>query len=395
MSVSKKISALSSLLILLFAGNSFAANSFDDAFKQASTSGQLRIGYISVAPDVAGNPTTTGAAFGGEIKMETAKWNRLQFAIAPYFVEKMDALSGDATTNKLNTDFLDANSQAFVYLGEAYINYAFNNGSVRIGRQKLDNPFINTDDIRMFSNTFNASWLNVEISKALTLEAGIVSSWAGFDSATATSGQDKFKTASNDGVTALGLNYKQSENFSGQAWYYSFDKSYSLLYADVNYTAGNLELGAQFGNYTEANNSGIAGNVLGASVTYSTGPFTFGAVINSGTNETGKSADLGLGGGNYYAAMDETTIAGLNDAMAHVLSFEYAATDKFTAALAMGHFEDNGKATNIDETDIVLGYSMNELLNLEFVYAIVDNKGNPTDAGTNFSRQFARATYIF
>ena len=367
------------------------AGSFDDAFKNAKTTGQLRFGYVSVMPDVAGNSTTTGAAVGGEIKFETAKWNNVQFAVAPYFVEKLDALTGD-TAADINSDYFNSSNEGYAYVGEAYVNYDFGKGGVRLGRQKLDNPFINTDDIRMFSNTFNAAWLNVNLSKSLTLEAGMVSTWAGFDSG---SSQEKFKKASSDGVTAIGANYKHSDSLAAQAWYYSFDQSFSLIYADATYTMGAFEFGAQVGNFTEAKASGTDGSVIGASISYATGPFTFGAVINSGANDTGKSASNGLGGGNFYAAMDEMTIAGLNDVQASVFSFEYAASDKFTAGVALGHFEDNGKASNIDETDVILGYSVKDNLSIEFVHTMVDNKANQTDTGTNFSRQTARVTYTF
>lgn len=377
---------------LLIAGLSSTvhATSIDNAFKKASTSGQLRFGYISVAPDAAG-PTTTGAVIGGEIKFETAKWNRLQLAIAPYFAEKIDSLTGDAASSEINGEYFDANNESFAYLGEAYVNYAFKNGSVRVGRQKLDNPFINTDDIRMFSNTFNAAWLNMDISKSLSLELGQVSSWAGFDSSDLGS-QEKFKRASNDGVMALGLNYAHSDALSAQAWYYNFDKDYSLLYADATYSMGDLELGVQFGSYSEDNASSTTdGSVIGASITYSTGPFTLAAVMNSGSNDDGKSASLGLGGGNYYAAMDESTIDGLNDAKAQVLSVEYAASDKFTAAVAVGHFENNDQSTDIDETNLILGYSVSDSLSLEFVHTEVDD----LDPANDFSRQTARATYTF
>jgi len=379
--------------LILGLATTVQATSFDDAFKNAKTSGQFRFGYISSAPDVAGLKTTYATAFGGELKFETAQWNNIQFAVAPYFVEKLDALTGDANNGELNTDFFNSKGKAFAYIGEAYINYDFTKGGLRLGRQKLDNPFINTDDIRMFSNTFNAVWLNMNLSNSLTLQTGLVSSWAGFDST-----QDRFSKASNDGVTALGVNYKQSNALSTQAWYYNFDKEYSLLYADVTYTTGGFELGAQVANYTEAKSTGTKnadGSVIGMSVSYSTGPFTFAAVMNSGANATGRSADLGLGGGGFYAAMDETTIAGLNNVQSRIFSFGTAVSDKFAVSVVHGHFEDNAKATNIDETDILLGYSVKDNLNIEFVHAMVDNKGNQADAGTNFSRQTARVTYTF
>ncbi|MCW8987613.1 MAG: OprD family outer membrane porin [Gammaproteobacteria bacterium] len=373
---------------LLIAGlsNTTQAASIDEAFKNASTSGQLRFGYISLSPDAAGSQTTTGAAIGGELKFETAKWNNFQLAFAPYFSENIDILSGDTTTGKLNTDFLSRRGTSFAYLAEAYVHYEFNNGFIRLGRQKLDNPFINTDDIRMFSNTFSAGWLNVNLSKSLTLEAGHVNTWAGFDSE-----KDLFSKASDEGVSALGLNYKHSENLSTQGWYYHFDQNYSLLYADMSYSMGKLELAAQFGSYSEDNSSGTDGSVVGASITYSIGPFTLSAVMNSGSNDDGKSADLGLGGGNYYAAMDESTISGLNDAEAYVLSVEYAASDSFTAAVAAGHFENNDQSTRIDETNLILGYSVSDSLNLELIHTTVDDAGSAND----FSRQTARVTYSF
>jgi len=377
---------LTSALLITGLSVTAQAATLDDAFKKGSISGQLRLGYISNSPDTAGSQTTTGGAMGGEIKFETAKWNRFQMALAPYFVEKVDALTGDGT--KLNGDFFDANNESYAYLGEAYLTYTFNSGSLRYGRQKLDTPFINTDDIRMFSNTFTSAWLNMALSKSLTLDVGQVSTWAGFDSG---SSQEDFKRASNDGVSALGLTYNYSDNLSTQAWYYNFDKAYSLLYADATYSMGALEFGVQLGSYSEDNASGTDGTVVGASITYSTGPLTLAAMMNSGSNDDGKSASLGLGGGNYYAAMDESTIDGLNDAKAHVLSAEYAVSESFTAGVAVGHFENNDASTKIDETNVVLGYSASDTFNVEFIHTTVDD----VDPANDFSRQTLRATYSF
>ena len=195
---------ITSLFLISSLGGAHAAGSFDDAIKNAKTSGQFRLGYISVNPDVAGSKTTSGTGFGGQIKLETEQWKGMQFAISSYFSEKLEALSGDNTTNTLNSDFLNSNSKSYAYLGEAYANYAFNNGSMRFGRQQLDNPFINTDDIRMHPNTFTAIWLNMALSENLTLDAGRVTQMAGFDAGS----PDRFIRISNEGVSALGLTYK-------------------------------------------------------------------------------------------------------------------------------------------------------------------------------------------
>jgi len=381
---------MASLIISTMSVPVHAAVSFDQAIKEGATSGQFRLGYISSKPDTAGAKTTSATAIGGKIKFETAEWKRMQFAISPYFSEKIESLSGDKANSELNTDFFDSNGDSYAYLGEAYVNYSFSNGSVRFGRQTLDNPFINTDEIRMHPNTFRALWVNMKLSDNLTLDAGLVTQMAGFDSG---GSQDKFKRVSNDGVSALGLTYKMKAHHSFQAWYYDFNDQYSQAYLDAAYENGHFSAGLQYSKYDEVNNSNINGSVWGVTASYTLADFTFALAINESSNDAGESASLGLGGGNYFAAMDEMTIGDLTNAAAQVVSVEYAATENFTASLAVGQFEDDNKTTtDTSETDFVLGYSVNEKLNVEFVHAVVDNKA---DASASFSRNFARVNYNF
>ena len=389
----KKIITASVLLSSMAAIPSVnAAESFNDAIKKSTTSGQFRLGYISVDPGVAGVNTTRGNAFGGILKFETEKWKRMQFAIAPYFSERIKTYSGKNAQNTLNSDFLNSNGESYVYLGEAYINYAFKKGSLRGGHQKLDNPFINTDDIRMHPNTFSALWLNMSVSDNLQLDTGRVTQMAGFDAGS----PDKFIGVSNDGVSALGLTYKMKAHHTFQGWYYDFNDQYSQYYFDAAYANGNFSAGLQYSKYNEVKASGTAGNVYGITANYAMGPITLGLAINQGSNAANKSASLGLGGGSYFASMEEMTIGGLTNAEATVVSAEYAVSEKFNIRLAVGHFEDSGKATaDTDETDLVLSYALLEQMDAQFVYTLVDNKAAPTDKATNFSRQIARMSYNF
>ena len=366
------------------------ATSFDDSIKNAKTSGQVRLGYISVEPESAGSKTSSATAIGGKLKFETASWNGLQFAIAPYFSEKLESLSGDPANNELNTDFLDSNGDSYAYLGEAYVNYTLSKGSVRIGRQTLDTPFINTDEIRMHPNTFRALWLNMGLSNNLVLDAGFVTQMAGFDSG---GSQEQFKNASNDGVSALGLTYKMKAHHTFQAWYYDFDGKYNQTYLDAAYANGNFQAGLQYSQYSEMNNSNTNGSVWGLTAQYALSDFIFSYAINKSSNRAGESISLGLGGGNYFAAMDEMTIGGLTNVAAQVVSVEYAASQSLTARVALGQFDDDNKATtDTSETDFALAYNVNEKLDIEFVHAIVKNKA---DTSKSFSRNFARVNYNF
>ena len=385
----KTLKYLTALSIGLSSGASYAT-SFDESIKNAKTSGQVRLGYISVEPESSGSKTTSATVIGGKLKFETANWNGLQFAIAPYFSEKLASLSGNPANNELNTDFLDSKGNSYAYLGEAYVNYTFNQGSVRIGRQTIDTPFINTDEIRMHANTFRALWLNMGLSDNLVLDAGFVTQMAGFDSGDS---QDQFKNASNDGVSALGLTYKMKAHHTFQGWYYDFNGKYSQTYLDAAYANGNFQAGLQYSQYSEVKNSNTNGSVWGITAQYALSDFTFAYAMNKSSNNAGESVSLGLGGGNYFAAMDEMTIGGLTNVKAQVVSVEYAASQSLSARVALGQFEDENKATtDTGETDFALAYNVNEKLDIEFVHAIVKNKA---DTSKSFSRNLARVSYNF
>ena len=369
------------------------AKDFGAALKNTSVSGLVRAGYINVNPDVAGNKSTSATAIGVQLKLETGIWHGLQVGVAPYVVEKISGLSGDESDNELNGDFFDKTNDSYTYIGEAYINYSRGAGSLRIGRQLLDNPFINTDDIRAHPNTFDAVWLNYRFSDALKIEAGKVKRWAGFDSGAS---QEKFKKASNDGVVAVGASYQLNQNQAYQAWYYDFDKSHQQVYFDMSYTRGDLEAGFQYSNFNESSNSSVDGAVYGVRVAYTMDKLSLNAAINEVSNGSGQSVSNGLGGGNFFTSMDELTIDGITDASSYLIGADYSVTDDLSISLAFGHFEDGKKVTSdIDETDFVVNYAINDKTDVEYIYADVSNDAASTDVDTNFKRQVLRVNYHF
>lgn len=390
-----KVSDLKKILLfpLLFSISQIQANDFGSAIKNTSVSGLVRAGYINVNPDIAGNKTTSATAIAAQLKLETGIWHGLQIGVAPYVVQKISDLSGDKSDNELNGDFFDRTNDSYAYLGEAYLNYSRGAGSLRIGRQLLDNPFINTDDIRSHPNTFDAVWLNYRFSDALNIEAGKVKRWAGFDSGAS---QEKFKKASNDGVVAIGASYQLNQNQAYQAWYYDFDNSHQQVYFDLSYTRGDLEAGFQYSNFNESNNSSVDGAVYGVSIAYTIDKLSLNAAFNEVSNGGGQSVSNGLGGGNFFTSMDELTIDGINDASSYLIGADYSVSDNLSISLAFGHFKDGKKITSdIDETDLVVNYAINDKTDVEYIYADVSNDAAPADVDTNFKRQVLRVNYQF
>ena len=367
--------------------------SLDQAITQGTTELFLRLAYISSNPDLPSANTTYATGVGGVIKYETGRWKNFNIAVGAYFSEKIGGLSGDPADGKLNTDFFDENGDSYAYLGEAYIDYAWSNGSLRWGRQQIDSPFINTDNIRMLPHTYEALWIRYDPSELLHLEGGYTSKWAGF-----ASGGDpgQFKQVGEDGIYALGAIYQLKPTHNLQAWYYDFTGSYQLLYTDVMYTQNDLGLGVQFADYSEENNSGIDGIAWGVMASYNLENIIVVLAYNQSVNDPGKTVSVGLCGcGAFFTSLDETNIAGKTDASAYMFALEYSISEQFVVSVAYGHFEDlNKTTTDIDEFNLILAYQLNDRFDMEFIYADVSNNAQPNDTDTNFSRQLLRVNYL-
>ena len=375
---------------LVFLLQNSIATGLDEAIKNGTTTGLFRLAWIKNTPEVSGSNTTMATAFGGKLKLETRPWQQWQFALAPFFSEKVIPLSGNPSTGELNGDFFDSDGNSFAYLGEAYLHYAFTHGSLRLGRQQLDNPFLNIDEIHILPNTFTAAWLKMALTPSLQLDSGVVTHWAGFDSGQSI---DSFKPLAGNGAFVAGLNYSNDESLSLQGWFYHFDREYSLLYADISYTLSALQLAAQLGHYTEINASGTAGDVIGFQLAWNTGAWTLGTAINAGYTAAGKSLSNGLGGGSFYTSIHDTTIEALENPRAWLVSVDYALSAQFTASIIHGHFK--GKVNNINEVNLVLRYHLKENFSLDFTAAWVKNNGKLNEADTNFNRGLLRASYNF
>ncbi|MCK4707519.1 MAG: OprD family outer membrane porin [Gammaproteobacteria bacterium] len=384
-----------------------AESDFHQAWKGGQTSGQIRLGYISSDPDVAGNTTTDATAIGGQLKYETADWQHLQLGLGAYFSKKMHSLSGDPAQNELNTDFLDKDSKSFAYIGEAYINLALNGMNIRVGRQQLDTPFADTDDIRMLPNTFEAVLATYSGIKDTTLVGAYIQQWAGVDSVSGTEGQDEFKAmagVNGDGTAVVGIVHEGIENLALQGWFYDIDNLAQAFYADVTYgievsNGHSYEVAVQFASFDEESASDVDGSAYGLSGVVNMANMTFSVAYNATSNDATKFVTNGFGGGPYFTSMDEMTIDGLTDAEAWLVGAEFdlggLVTPGLGASIAFGHFEDENKATDVDEMDIVVSYAVNDQLDAELVYADVDNDAQPNDAGTNFSRTLLRVNYNF
>ena len=220
-----------------------------------TVSGLIRLGIINQNNEA--SPNTYATAVGGILKYETPGWNDLKIGVAGYTSMKLPFASGSG--ENLNTDFFDSDGDSFIYLGEAYVDYSANDVSLRIGRQLIDNPMVNSDEIRMLPNTFEAAMAMYSGIEKTTLTAGFIKRWAGYDSPRGHNDSiNEFKkfgeTHKSDGVYLLGITNESIGNLALQGWFYSIDEVTDVIYADATYKivycdSKGLDLSVQVANF--------------------------------------------------------------------------------------------------------------------------------------------------
>jgi len=389
-------------------------DSIDEAFAEGKAEGNIRLAYIDQDNHAAGAADTYGTSIGGQLKYETAKFNSVSLAAAAFVSQKISPLSGDKDKGELNGDFFGTDGDSFAYLGEAYVDYGYENFDLRLGRQKLDTPLNDRDDIRMLPNTFEALMAGYGGITDTILVAGYINRWAGYDSGDDISmfkdmpgGLDADGKAIK-GVFLAGVMNESIENVELQAWYYDFDKTAGVLYTEAVYTAEyrsglGVEAGIQYANYSEKSASAIEGDVYGGVISLGFEGVAFGVACNRVDAADGKSMILGYGGGPYFTSMEEWTIDGMNDGEAYVLGvevdFSKMLLEGLGLAYAYGKFNGNEQTTadasKVEEHDLILSYAFAENTDLEVSYADVADKTNSGVNDTGYDRILARFNYYF
>ncbi len=384
-----------SVLLSLSAAVIVSASGLD-----GNVSGKIRTVYVSQNNDAATDTYTS--AIGGILNYETAAWNNLTLGVGVYISEKIGFASGKEDT--LNYDVLSADNGSFAYVGEGYLDYSANDFTLRVGRQQIDTPFADTDDIRMLPNTFEGAIITYK-GEGMTLQGGYITRWAGYDSGDDISQFKKF-TDNSSGVAVVGIVNESVETLAFQGWYYNIDELSNAVYADATYaipfseTMG-LELSAQAANFSEKKSSGMDGNVYGIGAAFNVGVLTLGAAYNKASNDEGKTISSGLGGGPYYTSMEEMTIDGLEDAKAYQLRGEMEMSgigiEGLNFAAAYGVFKSTPANVKITEIDLVAVYKMSDTLSTDVSYAKIEDRNNNFNAGDDagYSRFLARLNYTF
>lgn len=145
-------------------------------------SGQWRTFYV--------DRTYTGSAFmnnrnalntGGWVGYDSPDWRGLGIGAKIYGVTPFEIHDGPRTSSNYDPSLFGSGFESYAYIGELYFNIALQNtGSfldktaIKVGRQRLNTPFISADDARILPNLFEAAMVTNKSLPDTTLTLGHV-----------------------------------------------------------------------------------------------------------------------------------------------------------------------------------------------------------------------------
>jgi len=377
-------------------------NSIADAFAQGKISGQIRAGYIWVDPSLETYPTNYTTAIGGQLKYETASYQGFSAGVALYTSHAIMPLSGDRDDDEFNPT-MASEDKYYDILAEAYINYTYNTFNIRVGRQLIDTPYADSDDIRMTPHTFEGVVASYGIDN-FTLIGAYLTKWQGPDS------QFSFEDLieDGDGVAMVGATYAYDGLEAGM-WYYNADKTADIIYTDVAKEFAlnkdtSITISLQFANQSEIDNSGIDGTLYGAMAEFGYKGITLGIAYDKVDVDDDSIYFAGFGGGVSFVGMFEmsaATLASYEDIDAYKTTigydFSHVGFDGLSMSFDYGDFKgDNNHEAK--EYNFTLAYESNTNWDIEIVYDKIDDEyQNLSEDGTDFSldRVLVRANYNF
>jgi len=342
---------------------------------------QVRAGYITFSEE--GTSRTSAYALGGHYHFDTKRWKGLALGLSAYTVVNLGIKQNPL---QFNLGFFDDDGDSFATLAEAYLDGKWGNTELKLGRQLLNTPHADSDDIRMMPNYFEAYTLSSAEIPGVTFSLGYIHKMAGWENGVDASsfvnigqtlGTDKI-----DGIYYASTSYKAIKDLSLSLWYYHYANIANVLYAEAGYALYASEIldvtvGLQY-DMSKQTGATLLGqqdaNTFGASVEFDSKSVGVHVLMayNKDSDNTGASS-LNLGGGALFTSMEDQTLDAMGqagEAWVVGLGYHFDGVDGLNVGVAYGRFSaDNVSSYEASELDVMMEYAFNKSFSLVTVYA--------------------------
>ncbi|SFV70426.1 hypothetical protein MNB_SV-3-344 [hydrothermal vent metagenome] len=351
-------------------------------------------GYVRTAYEnhnVAHDKTYTDAAIGGKLHIESTSYYGVSIGSSFYTSNALGT-----SDNRGLVPFRGKIANSYSILGEAYIQAQLGNTLIKIGRQEIETPFAQVDDIGIVPNTFEAYIVKNNDIKDTTLFLGQIQKMAGVDAKMV----DGFTRVNGDNnMQVIGITYEGIENLNLNAWYYHLKDAEidNISYIEANYETQNATMGYGLGvqyskqTYTEQEDASIYG--LTASLSHISSGITLCTAYNK---VEGNAITSGFGGGPFFSNSEYLIIdnAGANGSQTRFgLEFDGSAVgiDGLTLGLSKVILKNQEKQEST-ELDVVASYEVNKHIEMHMIYSDLDGKNIGEDTAKHL-RVFANYTF--
>ena len=287
-----KILVNTTLLMIMTIG--INANIFTDMFENTTVNGYIRAAYE--VHNVKEDDTFKDGATGGKLHIETAPISGISLGSSFYISNSV----GSADNRGL-VPFRGEVAHSYTILGEAYFKAVLGKTTLTLGRQEIETPFAQVDDIGLVPNTFEAYVLENKDIPDTTLFLGQIQKMAGVDAEVV----DQFtRVNGTNNMQVLGVTYEGFKNLTLHTWYYRLKDAQidSIAYLDANYEGAlggmGYELGIQYAKQTYLEEKDVSVYGVNASINHEVTGLTFGVAYNKAD---GNAATSGFGGGPFFS----------------------------------------------------------------------------------------------
>lgn len=372
---------------------------FKHMFSDGKISGQIRAMYAGYDKKESGEKNTYATAVGGGLKYELASLYGFNGAVAFRTSQDIGFITGDRDDEKQN-DELSSSKGSYTDMSEVYLNYKYQNLNLRVGRQLLDTPLADSDDIRMVPNTFEAYVLSYDF-KNISFMLGNIQNWQGYDA-----GLDNGWISSGAyGTTFCGVAY-DDKFIEGSAWYYNSTENANAFYTDlgINYHFNknySIHGALQYLNERELSNSGYGADIYGGLVEFVAYDIGFNIAYDKAEKRKGKHSFSGTGGGTMFTSMDTMIIDEIADdrevdSIVGGLSYDIG---DFSLLYAYGDFaggkNSDGEKAHIAEQDMGFEYNINDEFVAAAIYVMQEDKENAIKRENDWNRLQVMLNYNF
>ena len=324
--------------------NAFGAESLNDSVKNGKVNGELKIWYQTNDNDAGGNGflDKENSIFDAGLNLgyTTADYNGFAFGANFYAINDLGAYDTIANNSIHGVNHSETTS----WLGEAFIAYTAEDTKVKIGRQNIKSPLINSDGWAVFPNSFEAIWIQNKSINDTSIVASYVSRERTLKSHT-------FEDFVRDGGFMLGAENKSIKDLALSGYYYHIRGASDInsVYLQVVTKINRINISTQYMFFdSDAANSNST-NAFGVLVSSKIGKFNLsGAVstVDKGTLNAAKFSDNGIKTPLYTASIcADGDIASATDTDAIKISAGFSPLEKFSITGVYGYY-DHGSASS-------------------------------------------------